>query len=184
MNALDIVILVLMGANLVLGYAYGFLRRALSFVGLFVGVGFATVASPRLAVTVMKSYDPSQVLWVNLGVYLACVLASLLLFEGMGAVYARLLQQYTSLLLDHFSGALAGVIVGATEVALLLVLSVNLLQANLPSGRPYPANFSQVQATFQDSALASRFYNLQPLAQLVFSPVLPGNPRAYFTQSA
>jgi len=183
MTWLDAIIAGILVANVVAGYLSGFLRRAIVFIGLFAGVGFATAASPQLAASVMKSFGAEQALWVHLGVYLACVTGAVILFEGLGAVYSRWLNAYFSLLFDRLTGSLGGAVLGAAEVSLLLILGVSLLQTNLPNGYPYPSNFATVQQTFEDSALASRFYGLQPLTRMVFTAVLPADLRAYFTKT-
>jgi uncharacterized membrane protein required for colicin V production len=181
MNWLDIVIVALLMVNFAVGYLTGFLRRLIAFMGFFVGVGFATLASPKIAASMIKTTPADNALWIHAGFYLACVLGVVVLFEAMGVVYSRLLRQYTSVVLDGISGALAGLILGALQVAVLLIMGVNLLNTHLPSGYPYPANFATVQATFEDSALAKRFYSLQPTAHLLLSPVLPKDLQAYFT---
>lgn len=183
MNGLDVVIVVLLMVNFAVGYLTGFLRRVIAFLGLFAGVGFATLASPKIASGLIRGSTADNALWVNAGVYLVCVLGVMVLFEAMGIVYSRMLRQYTSVVLDNVSGALAGLILGVMQVAVLLIIGVNLLSTHLPSGYPYPANFGRVQATFQESALAVRFYSLEPTAHLLLSPVLPKNLQAYFTQA-
>ncbi len=183
MTWLDVVIAVVLVANVLAGYLFGFLRRVIVFIGLFAGVGFATAASPQLAASVMKSFGAEQALWVHLGVYLACVTGAVILFEGLGAVYARWLQAYFALMFDRLTGSLAGAVLAAAEVSLLLIMGVSLLQTNLPTGYPYPSDFGAVQQTFEDSALASRFYGLQPLTRMVFNAVLPVDLRAYFTKT-
>ncbi len=183
MNALDVIILALVLTNLILGYAFGFLRRVLSFAGLFAGVGFATLASPGVAAAGMRSFDGSQALWVHAGAYVACIGATVVLFEGMGAVYSRMLNQYTAVMLDHFTGALAGALAGALQVALLLIIGVNLLQTNLPNGYPYPPRYGEVRESFENSLLARHFFGLEPVTSTVFSLVLPSNLGAYFTRT-
>jgi uncharacterized membrane protein required for colicin V production len=181
MNWLDLVIVALLMVNFAVGYLTGFLRRLIAFLGLFVGVGFATLASPKIANGLIKTTTADNALWIHAGFYLMCVLAVVVLFEGMGVVYSRMLSQYTSVILDNISGALAGLILGSMQVAVLLIMGVNLLSTHLPAGYPYPSNFGKVQATFQESGLAMHFYRLEPTAHLLLSPVLPGNLQAYFT---
>lgn len=183
MNGLDVIILALVLINLILGYAFGLLRRVISFIGLFVGVGFATLASPGVAAAAMRSFDASQALWVHTGAYVVCIVAAVALFEGMGAVYSGLLFQYSSVMLDHFTGALAGALAGAVQVVLLLILGVSLLQSNLPTGYPYPPRYGEVRDTFENSLLAGHFFTLEPVTHLVFSPVLPADLRSYFTHT-
>jgi uncharacterized membrane protein required for colicin V production len=183
MNGLDVIILTLVLVNLILGYAFGLLRRVISFIGLFAGVGFATLASPGVAAAAMHSFDASQALWVHAGAYLVCIVATVALFEGMGAVYSAVLYRYSSVMLDHFTGALAGTLAGAVQVVLLLILGVNLLQSNLPTGYPYPPRYGEMRENFESSLLAGHFFTLEPVTHLVFSPVLPANLRSYFTQT-
>jgi uncharacterized membrane protein required for colicin V production len=182
-NWLDVVIVAVLMVNFAVGYLTGFLRRIIAFLGLFVGVGFATIASPKIAAGLIKTTTTDNALWIHAGFYLACVVVVVVLFEAMGVVYSRLLRQYTSVVLDSISGALAGLILGALQVAVLLIMGVNLLSTHLPSGYPYPSNFGEVQATFQGSVLAKHFYRLEPSAHLLLSPVLPKNLQAYFTMS-
>jgi hypothetical protein len=154
MDALDGLIIITLAINIILGVKFGVVRRAVAFAGLFLGVGAATLF----------------------------VVGAVLLFEFLGAVYARLLQMLVAPLFDAAAGGFAGAALGVIEVSLGLFLGINLLKSNLPSGYAYPPSFVRAQELIMGSWFAPHFYALFPMTKLIFSAVLPSSIGGYFTQ--
>jgi uncharacterized membrane protein required for colicin V production len=182
MNLLDFVIIILIFVNVFLGYAFGLVRRAVSFLGVFAGVGAATLTSAHTSTYVASTFGWQSTLWAHVVTYAIIVTASVILFEVLGAVYQRWINMVIAPMFDTVSGMLAGAVLGAMEVALVLILTVGLVNSPLPKGYTQPPAFNTAQELFQTSLLAKRFYGLEPVTKAIFSLVLPQSISSYFTQ--
>jgi uncharacterized membrane protein required for colicin V production len=182
MNLLDLIILIILLVNIGLGYAFGIVRRVLALVGVFAGVGAATLTSAQTSTVVAGSFGWQSAIYGHVVTYAAIVLFVIVLFEVLGAVYQRFINQLMAPLFDRVAGVLSGTVVGAFEVTLILIVGVGLLNTPLPSGTAYPPSFLTMQQMASTSALAPHFYSLVPLTRTIFSMVLPADVSAYFTQ--
>jgi hypothetical protein len=182
MNLLDVLIIVLLLGNVLLGWAFGLVRRIVAFVGLFAGIGAATLTSANTSTIVASTFGMTSALWAHVLTYILVVTFAVILFEVLGAVYQRYLDAMVAPAFDRLTGVLAGVVVGAFEVTVILIVGVGLLRTTLPSGYAYPPAFLSAQAWFTGSLLAPHFYALEPLTRTIFAMVLPGSISSYFTQ--
>jgi uncharacterized membrane protein required for colicin V production len=182
MNLLDIVILALILTNIGLGYAFGLVRRAVAFLGLFAGIGAATLTSAHTSTYVGSTFGWQSSLWSHVVTYGTIVTLTVVLFEVLGAVYERWISAVIAPMFDKVTGMLAGVVLGAMQVALILILGVGVVNAPLPKGYTYPPAFITAQELFTTSFLAPHFYGLEPMTRAIFSMVLPGSVSSYFTQ--
>lgn len=182
MDVLDGLIVIVLAANIILGIRFGVVRRAVAFGGLFVGVGAATLVSANTSTHLASTFGWTSALWGHVVTYILFVVGGVVLFEILGAVYARLLQMLVAPLFDAATGGLAGAAVGVIQVSLSLFLGINLLNSTLPSGYAYPPSFVRTQELIMGSWLAPHFYALFPLTKFIFSAVLPGSISGYFTQ--
>lgn len=182
MNILDAVIVLILVVNVALGYSYGIVRRVVVLVGLFAGVGAATLTSANTSTYLSGWLGTGSALWAHVITYTGIVLFVVILFEVLGAVYQRWINQLIAPLFDRLSGILAGLVVGSLEVTLLLIVGIGLINTNLPAGYVYPPAFFTMQQLFYGSLLAPHFYGLEPLTRALFAMVLPGNLGTYFTQ--
>lgn len=182
MNLLDGVILLLLLGNIALGYAFGIVRRAFAMVGVFAGVGAATLISPGTSSVVASTLGWQSALWAHVVTYTGIVVFMVVLFEILGAVYDRHIRALVAPLFDRLAGSLAGIAVGAFEVTLVLIIGVGLVNSSLPPGYAYPPAFFTMQQLFYTSLLAPHFLGLEPLTRAIFAMVLPGNLNQYFTQ--
>ncbi len=179
---LDLIILAILLGNIAMGFWFGLLRRVMAFVGLFAGLGAATLTSANTSTHVMSTFGWTSVLWAHVVTYAAMVIFGVLLFEVLGAVYQRFLDALIAPLFDRITGMLAGAVVGALEVTVILIVGIGLVNAALPSGYTYPPAFLTAQDSFNTSALAPHFYGLEPLTRTLFAMVLPGSISTYFSQ--
>ena len=182
MNFLDLAIFLILAGNMLLGFWFGVMRRALVFAGLFAGVGAATLTSAQASGSVASTFNIDSALWAHVLTYAGIVVFAIVLFEILGAAYERWISALISPLFDRMAGVLAGAILGAVEVTLLLILGVGLVNASLPPGYASPPAFGTMQQLFYGSFLAPHFYGLEPLTRSLFAMVLPSNVGPYFTQ--
>jgi uncharacterized membrane protein required for colicin V production len=181
-NVLDGVIFLILAVNVALGYSFGIVRRVVALAGVFAGVGGATLTSANTSTYIAGWLGTSSAIWAHVITYTAIVVFVLVLFEILGAVYQRWINQLIAPLFDRLSGMLAGLVVGSLEVTLLLIIGIGLINTNLPAGYVYPPAFFTLQQLFYGSLLAPHFYALEPLTRALFAMVLPGNLGSYFTQ--
>jgi uncharacterized membrane protein required for colicin V production len=182
MNLLDLLIIALIGVNIFLGYAFGLVRRAVAFLGLFAGIGAATLTSANTSSYVASTFGWQSTLWAHVVTYGIIVTAAVVLFEVLGAVYERWISAVIAPMFDRVTGMLAGAVLAAMQVALILILGVGVVNAPLPKGYTYPPAFIQAQELFTTSFLAPHFYGLEPVTRAIFSMVLPSSVSSYFTQ--
>jgi uncharacterized membrane protein required for colicin V production len=182
MDFLDLIIVVVLGINLLLGWAFGLVRRVVAFVGLFAGVGAATLTSANTSTYIANSFGITSALWAHVVTYAVIVTFAVVLFEVLGVVYQRYLDMLIAPAFDRLTGTLAGGVLGAMQVTVMLIVGVGALTAKLPAGYTYPPAFLTAQDWYNGSLLAPHFYGLEPLTRTIFSLVLPGSISSYFTQ--
>jgi uncharacterized membrane protein required for colicin V production len=182
MDSLDLIIAVILGINILLGWAFGLVRRIVAFVGLFAGVGAATLTSANTSQYIATSFGITSALWAHVVTYAVIVTFAIVLFEVLGAVYQRYLDMLAVPAFDRLTGTLAGAVVGVLQVTVILIVGVGVVKAQLPSGYTYPPAFVTAQDWFNHSLLAPHFYGLEPLTRTIFSLVLPSSISSYFTQ--
>jgi len=182
MDLLDLIIASLLLVNILLGWAFGLVRRVVAFAGLFAGVGAATLTSANTSSYIANTFGITSALWAHVVTYAIIVTFAVLLFEVLGAVYQRYLDMLIAPAFDRLTGTLAGAVVGAFEVTVMLIIGVGLVKSVLPSGYATPPAFLTAQDWFSHSLLAPHFYGLEPVTRTIFSLVLPGSVSAYFTQ--
>lgn len=182
MDLLDLLIVVTLITNMALGARFGVVRRLVVFVGLFLGVGAATLVSANTSTRIAATFGWTSAIWAHVVTYSLIVVGAVLLFEILGAVYARFLEALVAPIFDAALGGLAGAALGAIEVALGLFLSIGLLNSSLPAGYSYPPSFVNAEELIMGSWMAPHFYGLFPLTKLIFSAVLPSSIGGYFTQ--
>ena len=180
MNMLDLIIIALILVNVVLGYMFGLVRRAAVFVGLFLGTWAATLTSVNTSNYVATTLNWQAGIWTHVITYTGIIVLVVLLFEALGIVYARQLEALVAPVFDTVLGSLAGGILGAFEVTLILVVGVAIV--TIQTGSAAPPAFQSAAHLFAGSLLAPHFYGLEPITRAIFAMVLPSNISSYFTQ--
>jgi uncharacterized membrane protein required for colicin V production len=182
MDFLDLIIVSILFLNVCLGWAFGLVRRIVAFAGLFAGVGAATLTSANTSTYIATTFGITSALWAHVITYTVIVTLAIVLFEVLGAVYQRYLDAMIAPAFDRITGLLAGAVVGAFEVTVMLIVGIGLVNAKLPGGYAYPPAFLTAQDWFNGSLLAPHFYAFEPLTRTIFSLVLPSSISSYFTQ--
>jgi uncharacterized membrane protein required for colicin V production len=182
MDFLDLVIVIILTANVLLGWAFGLVRRIVAFAGLFAGVGAATLTSAHTSTYIANTFGITSAIWAHLLTYTVIVTFAVILFEVLGAVYQRYLDMLIAPAFDRLTGILAGAVVGAFEITVILIIGIGAVNTKLPGGYATPPAFTTMQDWFTSSLLAPHFYGLEPLTRAVFSLVLPNSISSYFTQ--
>ena len=146
MDFLDLIIFTLLGLNIALGWAFGLVRRIVAFAGLFAGVGAATLTSANTSTYIASTFGITSALWAHVITYAVIVTFAIVLFEVLGAVYQRYLDAMIAPAFDRLTGTLAGAVVGAFEVTVMLIIGVGIVRAQLPSSYATPPAFLRSRA--------------------------------------
>src|SRR6184192_3492310 len=133
MDFLDLIIVIIILGNVALGWAFGLVRRIVAFAGLFAGIGAATLTSANTSAYIGTTFGITSALWAHVITYTVIVTAAIVLFEVLGAVYQRYLDAMIAPAFDRVTGVLAGAVVGAFEVTVMLIIGVGIVRAQLPS---------------------------------------------------
>lgn len=182
MNALDLIIIALLLGNMILGWAFGLVRRVIAFAGLFAGLGAATLTSANTSAYISNSFGITSAMWAHIVTYTVVVTGAVILFEVLGAVYQRHIDNLVAPAFDRIAGVMTGVVVAAFEVTIVLIIGIGLVTTTLPAGYGTPTAFLTWREWFNTSLLAPHFYSLEPLTSAIFAMVLPSSVSSYFTQ--
>src|SRR2546422_3070521 len=163
MDFLDLIIVIIILGNVGLGWAFGLVRRIVAFAGLFAGVGAATLTSANTSTYIASTFGITSALWAHVITYAVIVTFAIVLFEVLGAVYQRYLDAMIAPAFDRITGVLAGAVVGAFEVTVMLIVGVGLVNAKLPGGYAYPPAVITAPDWFNTPLLAPHFSPFEPL---------------------
>src|SRR5207237_5819004 len=115
----------------------GLMRLSSAFAGHVAGVLLATLTSSNTSTYISTTFGITSALWAHVVTYTVIVTAAIILFEVLGAVYQRYLDAMIAPAFDRVTGVLAGAVVGAFEVTVMLIVGVGLVNAKLPGGYAY-----------------------------------------------
>lgn len=164
----DLVLLLLIGVNVYLGWRIGFVRRVVAFAGLYVGVLAATNIGNGLAST----FAPHS-LYANAWMFVGVVAFVELLFEGLGWAFDEKLQKAVYFAFDRVTGSIAGVIVGVSQALVLFLVALAVAQAPANSSNNLPAGRGATAQDISSAALSGQVVRAAPQARTVFGLVLP-----------
>lgn len=161
-SSIDIILIVVLVAFALHGFAKGFFRKAFSLLALLVGIYIAAKDSKIIAAFVGRLLDVGEMAGIIIGlivVFAALFIVASLLAKGFSRV--PILQIW-----DKFGGAIFGVLEGALFLSLLLLLlSLFDIPANGPSLRtsfmykPVKGFAGMVYKTFTTNKTTEKYMN-------------------------
>lgn len=164
----DLLLLLLVGINVYLGWKLGFLRRLVAFAGLYVGVLAATNIGNGLAST----FAPHS-LYANAWMFVGVVAFVELIFEGLGWAFDEKLQKVVYFAFDRVTGSVAGVIVGISQSLVLFLVALAVAAVPNSAGSNVPAGRGATASDIKSAVLSGQVVRAAPQAQSVFALVLP-----------
>jgi len=174
---IDILILVAIILYGVVGFYTGLIHRIIGFFGLYLGFLVGTYIAPTAASVLQQSvpnWNTPDSLIVS---YFVLVAFITLLVEGFAAGFHKQIQ-VTYVAFDHLLGLLIGLataIVGVTVTLALLEAS-----SHPPAGSADAAEITMSTRIHQSSLAPTIISALGQPVLLLFSPVVPGDPAAWF----
>ena len=172
--AADVLLVLLVVINVILGWTLGLLRRIVAFAGLYVGVLAATQIGNGLA-----SLVAPHSLYANAWMFVGIVAVVVLLFEALGWAFEERLQKMLVFMFDRITGVIAGALVGLAQALVLFIVAIAV--ANVPgaSSSSVPANRGGTAHDITSATLSGQVVRIAPEARTVFGPVLPADLSAH-----
>jgi uncharacterized membrane protein required for colicin V production len=178
----DAVFIIYALVNTFLGFRYGLFRRAIQVGAFFLGMLLALALSPGFAEQFgyNTGAHPAS---AHFGVYMAILVAMIIVAEILGFAYADALAFLNTMLGDRALGAALGLVASVLELAVILYLFGQLVDTKLPSTGSQAPIISSSQDQVSSSLLARQIKKTQDVALFVFRPVLPPEPATYFAKT-
>lgn len=167
--AADFLLIVIVGINCYMGWRFGLVRRAISFMAVFAGAVSAYYVGNPLAALV-KPGDLIANAWAFVGVFTVAVL----MIEILAWLYSEQISKVITVIFDRVSGLAAGVVVGVLEAGVLFLVAQAVADTP-PSASDVPSDSRTAAATAVDHGLLTQLVvKLEPGIQSLLSPALPG----------
>ena len=169
----DVVAVVLLLVNALVGWRSGVLGRCVAFAGLYGGVAAATFMGNGLA-DYVHGRGSSGSLYASAWAFLAVVAICVVLVEVLVALYGSHLRGVATLAFDRTAGLVAGAVVGFLEVAVICMVALSVGSAEqggslhgLPVGR------TTVADSVRAGIISGRVLGVEPGGRALFSAALP-----------
>lgn len=175
MTWIDVVIALSLIVYTALGAYTRTWRRVLGFVGIYLGLGAATYAAPRLAGMIQPDFN---IPLVDVRLYCFFGVAGLvvLLLELIAAAYHRQLE-ISYVALDYGTGVLLGAFTGLLVAGLTVLM---LDGASHPSGGSDGLQLRTHDAIAHSTLVPILKRTAGKAGEALMQPVLPRNPIDYF----
>lgn len=169
--AYDLAIVVVLLANIFAGARHGLIRRAIGLAAVFGGAAAATYVGRSL----VRAATGDNTLYSNAWGFVIVFGTVVGLVELLGLLYREQIAKSSTLAFDRIAGAIAGLIVGIAEVAVVILVVLAVGNAQPRVGRDVPVSHTQVSDDVRTSTLGGLFADASPGLSSVFSPVLPND---------
>ena len=179
---IDLLIILYIVVNVLLGFRFGLFRRVIHILGFYVGLLLAQAVSPGASQSLGYSTGPHPAA-AHFGIYLLILMVMVVVVEILGAAFGDALAAFNALVFDRFFGAAVGLIFAVLELSVVLFMFNNLLITPGPTGTGEPAAVLTAQDSVQTSLLAGVLNRARPAATFVYLPVLPSDAGRYFSKT-
>ncbi len=181
--AIDLVGVLLIAANILLGLRYGLLRRGIALAGVFAGVGSATLTGNGIARFFHGSGDPDA-LYADAWAFIAITFFVIVLVELLGFLYDDKVRRVASLMFDRSAGIFVGAVIGMLEIGLCCLVALAVGRAEPPNVKAtLPGDRNTYSAAVQASIIGGRVNGIETGLLDVFKPVLPGDLPSHLAES-
>ena len=176
----DVVAVVILLVNALVGWRSGVIGRCIAFAGLYGGVATATFMGNGLA-DYVHGRGSSGSLYASAWAFVAVVAVAVVLVEILVALYGEHIHAVSRLAFDRTAGLVAGVVVGVLEVAVLCLVGVSLGSAQ-PGGMPPGPPATTVANAVRAGIVSGRVLGVEPGVRALFSAALPADLAAHLAE--
>jgi uncharacterized membrane protein required for colicin V production len=180
---IDLIAVALIIANLLLGWRFGIIGRALALGGLYGGVAAATAMGNRL-LRLFGGGGAANDLYSSAWMFIGIVFAVIAMVEILAALYRERVEKVISLMFDRSSGVVAGLVVGVLQAAVVMMvaLAVGDASAGVP-GQKLPNERGNTANAVRNSVIGSHIAGLDPAVKTFFGPALPSSLAGYLADT-
>ncbi|MGO8686009.1 MAG: CvpA family protein [Candidatus Dormibacteria bacterium] len=166
----DFVLVIVVGVNCWLGWRYGLVRRAIAFAAVYGATLSAYYVGNPLASTVTTGG-----LVANAWAFVAVFGVAVLMIEVLAALYSDTIQKAVVIVFDRAAGLAAGLLVGALELGVLLLVAQAVANAPPSTSTASTVDRTTVVVAADNGVLTQVIVRLEPGMQTLLGPALPGN---------
>src|SRR5258708_18245907 len=161
--AADLLLLVLVGVNALLGWQTGLVRRVLAFGGAYAGVLAASyTANP------VGSLISAHSLYANALTFIVVFAALAILVEVLTALYSERLKKLIVVTFDRSVGLIVGIFVGLCQTAVIMAVALAVLQTSAGT------DSHTTLRSMQNATLTEYVVKPEPFFNAVFTPTFSG----------
>ena len=168
----DLLAVGLLLINLLLGWRFGIVGRAIALGGLYGGVAAATA----LGNTLLRFFggggaanDLYNSAWTFLGITFGVVI----MVEILDALYRDRMDKVISLMFDRTAGLVGGLFVGLLEVGIIILIAFAVSDSRATADENLPSHHSDTANAVRNSLISSHIAGMNGAVQTIFAPALP-----------
>jgi uncharacterized membrane protein required for colicin V production len=180
---IDLIAVALIIVNLLLGWRFGIIGRALALGGLYGGVAAATAMGNRL-LRLFGGGGAANDLYASAWMYIGVVFAVIAMVEILGALYRDRVEKVISLMFDRTSGIVGGLVVGVLQAAIVMMVALAVGDASSADpGQKLPSERGNTASAVRNSVIGSHIAGLDPALKTFFGPALPPSLAGYLADT-
>lgn len=177
----DLLVLLLLLGNVVLGWRFGVLGRLAALAGLFGGVALASFAGNALERFFHGGGVPGD-LYAGTATYLLLVTLVVAILEVLAYLYHERARALLAVLFDRTIGVVAGAFVGFLEAGVFCVVLLAAGHAQPVGGEQLPVDRAKMVGAVNDSVVGSHVAGASRFVETVFQAVLPSDLGAHLAE--
>ncbi|MDQ6846970.1 MAG: CvpA family protein [Candidatus Dormibacteraeota bacterium] len=166
----DLLLVVLIVVNAVVGWRTGTLRRVVSLVGLYVGFLAAYYMGNGVA-SVFRKGD----IYANAWAFVAIVVVVVILFEVLGRVFQDKLKSIAVIAFDRVAATFVGAAVGLFQTLALFTVALAVGAAHPGPGNTVPASRDVAANAIHGATLSGRAVGAVPVVRAAVAPLTSGD---------
>lgn len=179
----DLIAVLLIVVNILLGWRFGIIGRALALGGLYGGVAAATAMSARL-LRMFGGGGAANDLYATAWTFIGVVFGVVVMVEILGALYRDRVEKVISLMFDRTSGVVAGLVVGVLQAAIVIMVALAVGNATTSGpGQNLPTFRGDTASAVNNSLIGSHIAGLDPAVKTFFGPALPPSLSGYLADT-
>jgi uncharacterized membrane protein required for colicin V production len=180
---IDLIAVALILGNLLLGWRFGIIGRALALGGLYGGVAAATAMGNRL-LRMFGGGGAANDLYASAWMFIGIVFGVVAMVEILGYLYRDRVEKVVSLMFDRTSGVVAGLGVGVLQgaIVVMVALAVGDATSSDPSQK-LPSERGNTASAVRNSVIGSHIAGLDPAMKTFFGPALPRSLAGYLADT-
>lgn len=164
----DFLVLAVVGANVYLGYRQGLVRRAIGLAAVF----GASAAAFQVGNSIAGIFEQGS-LYTNAWTFVGVFVLVVVMIEILGALYADKLNSLIHVAFDRVAGAVAGVLVGILEAAILVQVALAVSLVPVTSHNGVPTTHTQAAEAAKSGIVSNLLVRLEPGISSLMRPSLP-----------